>query len=57
MRKRFRNINEVRLEILRMMDRSDKRRRPRGGAPALVEPPRGPLPLQGGAEAPLEFDN
>ena len=27
-----------------------------GSAPALVEPPRGPLPLQGGAEAPLEFD-
>ena len=34
-----------------------KRRRPDdGGMPALVEPPRGPLPLQGGAEAPLEFD-
>jgi hypothetical protein len=32
------------------------KRRPPGSAPALVEPPRGPLPLQGGAEAPLEFD-
>ena len=32
-------------------------RRPPGSAPALVEPPRGPLPLQGGAEAPLEFDS
>jgi hypothetical protein len=33
------------------------RRRPRdGGMPAPVEPPRGPLPLQGGAEAPLERD-
>ena len=32
------------------------RRRGPGGMPALVEPPRGPLPLQGGAEAPLEFD-
>jgi hypothetical protein len=32
------------------------RRRGPGSAPALVEPPRGPLPLQGGAEAPLEFD-
>ena len=33
------------------------RRRGPGSAPALVEPPRGPLPLQGGAEAPLEFDD
>ena len=32
------------------------RRRPEGGMPALVEPPRGPLPLSGGAEAPLEFE-
>ena len=27
-----------------------------GSSPAPVEAPRGPLPLQGGAEAPLEFD-
>jgi len=34
-----------------------KRRRPGdGGLPALVEPPRGPKPLAGGAAAPLEFD-
>ena len=34
-----------------------KGRRPGPGSmPAPVEPPRGPLPLQGGAEAPLEFD-
>ena len=32
------------------------RRKPPGSAPALVEPPRGPLPLQGGAEAQLEYD-
>jgi len=31
------------------------RRRGPGSMPAPVEPPRGPLPLQGGAEAPLEF--
>jgi hypothetical protein len=31
--------------------------RPSGSATASVEPPRGPLPLQGGAEAPLEFDS
>jgi hypothetical protein len=33
------------------------RKRPPGMAPALVEPPRGPLPMQGGAAAPLEFDD
>ena len=32
------------------------RRRGSGSMPAPVEPPRGPLPLSGGAEAPLEFD-
>lgn len=35
--------------------RRNSRRRPPGMAAALVEPPRGPPPLQGGAEAPLEF--
>ena len=34
-----------------------KRRRPGDGSiPALVEPPRGPKPLNGGAAARLEFD-
>lgn len=35
-----------------------RRRRPPedGGMPAVVEPPRGPTPLAGGAAAPLEFD-
>ena len=37
--------------------RKPPKRRPSGSAPALVEPPRGPVPLQGGAEAPLEFDS
>jgi hypothetical protein len=37
---------------------SRRKRRPgEGSMPALVEPPRGPLPLSGGAEAPLEFDS
>jgi hypothetical protein len=31
-------------------------RRGDGSVPALVEPPRGPKPLAGGAAAPLEFD-
>jgi hypothetical protein len=37
--------------------RRNSRKRPPGMAPALVEPPRGPKPLSGGAEAPLEFDS
>ena len=32
-----------------------KRRPGEGSVPALVEPPRGPQPLSGGAAAPLEF--
>jgi hypothetical protein len=32
-----------------------KRKPPEAGAPVMAVPPRGPLPLQGGAEAPLEF--
>lgn len=44
----------ARAEIERLVRRSS-RRRPPGMAAAPAEPPRGPLPLQGGAEAPLEF--
>ena len=39
------------------MVRRNSRKRPPGMTPALVEPPRGPRPLAGGAAAPLEFDN
>lgn len=35
--------------------RRNRRRPGDGGMPVLVEPPRGPGPLQGGAAAPLEF--
>jgi hypothetical protein len=35
--------------------RRNSRKRPPGMASAMVEPPRGPKPLQGGAAAPLEF--
>jgi hypothetical protein len=54
---RFRNPNEVRIAILQAMGRANRRRPPKGGMPAMAEPPRGPLPLKGGAEAPLEFDS
>ena len=31
-----------------------RRRRPDNGMPAMADPPKGPLPLRGGAEAPLD---
>ena len=33
-----------------------KRKPPEAGLAVTAIPPRGPLPLQGGAEAPLDFD-
>ncbi|KPM21717.1 hypothetical protein AAJ72_13785 [Citromicrobium sp. RCC1885] len=38
-------------------NRQPKRRRkpPEAGMPVPAVPPRGPLPMQGGAEAPLDF--
>ena len=55
-------LERVRKARLRSQDieslvRRNSKRRPPDTAPALVEPPRGPLPLQGGAAAPLEFDS
>jgi hypothetical protein len=38
------------------MVRRNSRKRPPGMASALVEPPRGPKPLQGGAAARPKFD-
>lgn len=34
-----------------------KRKPPEAGMPVPAVPPRGPLPLQGGAEAPLDFSD
>ena len=47
---------ELTLRALGIDPRGPRKPRRPGSAPALVEPPRGPLPLQGGAQAPLEFD-
>ena len=54
---RFRDLRQFSAKVRVQLRIDRKRRPPRGSAPALVEPPRGPLPLQGGAEAPLEFDS
>ena len=48
----FRGLTMGELEEL---VRRNSRRRPPGMAPALVEPPRGPKPLAGGAAAALDF--
>lgn len=43
-------------DLLRRGRRSQSRRKPPGaGLPMPAVPPKGPLPLQGGAEAPLDF--
>ncbi|HEY6817195.1 MAG TPA: hypothetical protein VI168_16780 [Croceibacterium sp.] len=47
---------EQKFHRLRIEARSNRRRPRDGSMPALVEPPRGPKPLAGGAAAPLEFD-
>lgn len=41
---------------LKQQMRRDYRRPPEAGLPVPAIPPKGPLPLQGGAEAPLDFD-
>ena len=49
--------SEFNQSIRRLVEVRRRRRRPGGDSmPALVEPPRGPKPLAGGAAAPLEFD-
>lgn len=44
-------------DLMRQIARGDgKRKPPEAGLPVPAIPPRGPLPLQGGAEAALESD-
>ena len=53
---RVREQFERGLHKFRIEARAKRRRPGEGSVPALVEPPRGPKPLAGGAAAPLEFD-
>ena len=46
---------ELALRALRL-DAKRPRKPPEAGIAVPAVPPRGPLPMQGGAEAPLEFD-
>lgn len=54
---RFSSRRKLASYLTEHLARAKRRKPPRGSAPALVEPPRDPLPLAGGAAAPLEFDD
>ena len=41
--------------LQRLVRRAGPRKPPEAGMPVPAVPPRGPQPLQGGAEAPLDF--
>lgn len=52
-------LKAVIVHLQQMRDRivhGKKRKPPESGMPVPAVPPKGPLPKQGGAEAPLEFD-
>ena len=58
----IRERDRLRREVLGAHVRNSKkpprrRKPPEAGLPVMAVPPRGRLPLQGGAEAPLEFDD
>lgn len=44
-------------ELREQISGGKKRKPPESGLPVPAVPPRGPLPMQGGAAAPLEFDS
>ncbi len=48
---------QLRDEVMRRLGRNRRRKPPEAGMPIPAIPPRGPLPKQGGAEAPLEFSD
>ena len=51
----LRDHREKPADVYRRLKRNPKRKPPEAGIAVPVVPPRGPLPLQGGAEAPLDF--
>ena len=52
---RFVSKRFAQMQALRQRGRP-RRKPPEAGLPVPAVPPRGPLPKQGGAEAPLTFD-
>lgn len=49
-----RRLRALGLRMQGQIDRADRRKPPETGLPIPAVPPRGPLPLEGGAEAPLD---
>ena len=49
-----RRLRELGRLVESYVDRTNRRKPPEAGLPLPAELPRGPLPLQGGAEAPLD---
>lgn len=56
--RRFRSIHSQHEErFMRNFRHQPKRKPPEAGLAVPVEPPRGPMPMEGGAEAPLNFED
>jgi hypothetical protein len=49
-----RRLSELGRLVQAYIDSANRRKPPAAGLPVPAEPPRGPLPLEGGAEAPLD---
>jgi hypothetical protein len=49
-----RRLDDLARRMQRYLDRANRRKPPEAGLAVPAEPPRGPLPLEGGAEAPLD---
>jgi len=49
-----RHLGELGHLVESYVNRASRRKPPDAGLPVPAEPPRGPLPMEGGAEAPLD---
>ena len=47
-------LRAIAREFKARQDRADRRKPPESGLPVAAVPPEGPLPLEGGAESPLD---
>jgi len=49
-----RKIRQIGLAMMKRIQRANRRKPPETGVAIPAVPPKGPLPLEGGAEAPLD---